>query len=285
MKTAILTDSNSGIFKEEAKQLNIFVVTMPIIIDDKEYFEGESLSHKEFYQLINESKKITTSQPPMGVVIEKINHILSLGYDEIVYIPMSSGLSGSYQSARTLVDNYSGKLYVVDNRGISVTLRQAVLNAKKLADEGVDGYIIKDVLEKNVNNSFIYVGVETLDYLKRSGRITKAGAAIGTFMHIRPLLVINGDKLDAYAKVRGTNNCKKLLINAVKRSVEKFKERGVKVSIGVAGSFLNEKDDEKWFKQVKESFPNEEVYYNSLTLSVASHVGPNAFGVGVSKKI
>lgn len=285
MKTAILTDSNSGIFKEEAKQLNIFVVTMPIIIDDKEYFEGESLSHKEFYQLINESKKITTSQPPMGVVIEKINHILSLGYDEIVYIPMSSGLSGSYQSARTLVDNYSGKLYVVDNRGISVTLRQAVLNAKKLADEGVDGYIIKDVLEKNVNNSIIYVGVETLDYLKRSGRITKAGAAIGTFMHIRPLLVINGDKLDAYAKVRGTNNCKKLLINAVKRSVEKFKERGVKVSIGVAGSFLNEKDDEKWFKQVKESFPNEEVYYNSLTLSVASHVGPNAFGVGVSKKI
>lgn len=285
MKTAILTDSNSGIFKEEAKQLNIFVVTMPIIIDDKEYFEGESLSHKEFYQLINESKKITTSQPPMGVVIEKINHILSLGYDEIVYIPMSSGLSGSYQSARTLVDNYSGKLYVVDNRGISVTLRQAVLNAKKLADEGVDGYIIKDVLEKNVNNSIIYVGVETLDYLKRSGRITKAGAAIGTFMHIRPLLVINGDKLDAYAKVRGTNNCKKLLINAVKRSVEKFKERGVKVSIGVAGSFLNEKDDEKWFKQVKESFPNVEVYYNSLTLSVASHVGPNAFGVGVSKKI
>ena len=107
----------------------------------------------------------------------------------------------------------------------------------------------------------------------------------GTFMHIRPLLVINGDKLDAYAKVRGTNNCKKLLINAVKRSVEKFKERGVKVSIGVAGSFLNEKDDEKWFKQVKESFPKEEVYYNSLTLSVASHVGPNAFGVGVSKKI
>lgn len=285
MKTAILTDSNSGIFEDEAKELGIFTIPMPIMIDSKEYFEGKNISSKEFYEMLIHSHKITTSQPSMGMVIEMVHYILAKGFDEVVYIPMSSGLSGSCQSANLLVDNFQGKLFVVDNHRISVTLRQSVLNAKKLADENIEGYMIKDMLEKNADHSIIFVGVETLEYLKRSGRVTKAGAAISTLMHIKPLLVINGDKLDGYGKARGTNKCRELLIKAVKEKVEEFKNQNIKISIGVAGSFLNKEDDLKWLMQVKNAFPDEDIFYDPLTLSIASHVGINAFGVGISKKL
>lgn len=285
MKTAILTDSNSGIFEEEAKELGIFTIAMPIAIDSKEYFEGKNISSKEFYEMLGHSHKITTSQPLLGTVIEMVNSILSNGFDEVVYIPMSSSLSGSFQSASLLVDNYQGKLHVVDNHRISVTLRQSVINAKKLADEDIEGNMIKEILEKNADDSIVFVGVDTLEYLKRSGRITKAGATISTLMHIKPLLVIEGDKLDGYGKARGTKKCRELLIDAVKAKVAEFKKKNIEISIGVAGSFLNKEDDLKWLMQIKNAFPDENVFYDPLTLSVASHVGINAFGVGISKKI
>lgn len=285
MKTAILTDSNSGIFEEEAKRLGVHVILMPVIIDEEVFFEGKNLSHKEFYQSLEKNKKISTSQPSLGIVINTWAHLLSSGYDEIVYIPMSSGLSGSYYSAYMLANNYEGKVQVVDNHRVSVTLRQSVLNAKKLADKGYSAKEIKNILEENTYESIIYIGVETLEYLKKSGRVTPAGAAIGSILHVKPLLVIKGGRLDAYAKVKGTKNCKRRLLEAVKKDVEELQQKGSEVSIGVAGSFLSQEDDDEWMEMVQRTFPKEEVFYNPLTFSIGSHVGSGAFGIGISKKI
>lgn len=285
MKTAIVTDSNSGIFEEEAKKLGIYSISMPIIIEEKTYFEGKDLSYKDFYQSLIENKKVSTSQPSLGDVIDTWDHLLSLGYEDIVYIPMSSELSGSYYTAYMLASHYDGKVQVVDNHRISVTLKQSVLNAKKLAESGCSAFEIKRILEKNTYESIIYVGVETLEYLKKSGRVTAAGAAIGSILHIKPLLVIKGGKLDAYAKVKGTKKCKKTLLEAVKKDVERFHENGNEISIGVASSFLSPEEDKEWMDMVQKAFPEEDIFYNPLTLSIGSHVGPGAFGIGISKKI
>lgn len=204
MNTAIVTDSNSGIFEQEGEELGIRVIPMPVMIDGETYYEGRDLSHREFYQFLSEGRQVSSSQPSLEEIQETWDDLLASGYDEIVHIPMSSGLSGSFQSASMLAEDYGGKVQVADNHRISVTLRQAVEEAIELAKQGLGAGEIKDRLEKEAFDSVIFVGVETLKYLKRGGRVTPAAAAMGEILNIKPLLIIQGERLDAYAKVRGS---------------------------------------------------------------------------------
>lgn len=282
METAIVTDSNSGIFDAEAKRLGIYVLPMPVMIEGREYFEGVDLFHSDFYQSLLEHKQVSTSQPTPGNVLTLWDKVLSDGYDELVYIPMSSGLSNSCQTALMLAEDYDGKIQVVDNHRISVTQRSSVLDALTLAQAGYTAAEIKTRLEQTAYDSIIYVGVETLEFLKRGGRVTAAGAAMSTVLNIKPLLTIQGERLDAYAKVRGTKNCKKREIEAMQKSAEEFHRKGQEIRVGVAGSFLHEEEDREWLEMVKAAFPGEEVYYDRLTFSIGCHVGPGAFGMGIS---
>ena len=285
MRTAIVTDSNSGIFEAEGSKLGVFVLPMPVMIDDREYFEGVDLFHDGFYQSLLEHKQVSTSQPTPGNVLALWDKVFGEGFEELVYIPMSSGLSNSCQTARMLAEDYHGRVQVVDNHRISVTQRSSVMDALMLAQAGDTAAEIKAKLEQSAYDSIIYVGVETLEFLKRGGRVTAAGAAMSTVLNLKPLLTIQGERLDAYAKVRGTKNCKKREIEAMQKSAEEFHQKGQEIRIGVAGSFLHEEEDREWLEMVKAAFPGEEVYYDRLTFSIGCHVGPGAFGMGISAKL
>lgn len=285
MRTAIITDSNSGIFEAEGREMGVFVLPMPVILDGKTYYEGVDISHEAFFQNLLEQRPVSTSQPCLGDVLEIWDTVLKSGYDDAVYIPMSSGLSGSCRTAQAMASEYEGRIQVVDNRRISVTQRHSVQDAIFLRDQGCSAAEIREVLEKTADNSIVYVGVRTLNYLKASGRVTPAGAAIGAILNFRPLLVIEGERLDAYAKVRGTNACEKRLIQAIQEKARELSKDGSPIQIGAAGSFSSEDRTETWKAMVKEAFPNDEVRYDPLTFSVACHVGADAFGMGVSRKI
>ena len=212
-------------------------------------------------------------------------NILNHGYDELVYIPMSSGLSGSFDTACQMAEEFPGKVYVADVHRISVTQRHAIEDALYLLNHGFDAASIKEELEKNALNSIIFVGVDNLDYLKKGGRITPAAAAMASVLNIKPLLIIGGNKIDAYEKVRGRKNCEKKLLEAIGERTSRFKSRGYDVRIGIAGSFLDEADLSDWYGRAKEAFPDDELLYDPLTCSISSHTGANSFGMGVSVKI
>lgn len=285
MRTAIATDSNSGIFEKEGKELGVYVVPMPVIIEGKTYYEGIDLTHGEFYQCLLEHKDVSSSQPSLGDVMGAWDRMLADGYEEILYIPMSSGLSGSCQTAAALAQDYGGKVHVVDNHRISVTQRNSVQDAMALADKGFSAKEMKEALERTAYESIIYVGVETLEYLKKNGRVTPAGAAMGTVLNIKPLLIIEGERLDAFAKVRGTKGCKKRLLEEMKKKADEFREDGAQIYIGAAGSFPNKDDEKEWMEMIWKVFGEKEVNYAPLTFSIGCHVGPGAFGMGISKKI
>ncbi len=281
MRTAIVTDSNSGIFEQEAKQMGIRVIPMPVILDEKTYYEGRDLSHRKFFQLLEEGRHVSSSQPSLEDIKETWEKLFEEGYEEIVHIPMSSGLSGSFQSARMLARKYDGRVQVADNHRISVTLRQSVEEALELAQQGKDAAEIKEVLEKKALDAIIFVGVETLEYLKRGGRITPAAAAMGELLHIKPLLLIQGERLDAFAKVRGTKSCKKRMLREIREKVDACHAAGRKVLVGAAGSFADEAQEQEWKSMVQEAFPGERFQYDPLTFSISAHVGPGAFGAGM----
>lgn len=287
MNIVIMTDENSGINAAEAKELGVQVLKMPVIIDGKDYFEGENLTHEEFYDALMSGKEITTSQPSPGDVMDMWDRILSEGADQIVYIPMSSGLSSSCHNAMGYVDDYDGKIQVVDNHRISVTLRESVMDALFLAKQGKNALEIKNILEDSAYNASIYITVDTLDYLVKSGRVTAAGAALGTILNIKPILTIQGDKLDAFAKVRGIKKCESKMIEAITEDLQvRFKDVDRKyITMAAVGSFLDEKDAVAWHNTVREAFPDFEVVYDQLSLSIGSHVGPNAIAIAISEKI
>lgn len=285
MNVAIVTDSNSGIFEEEGKILGVHVIPMPVILEGKTYYEGIDLTHEKFYQCLEEKREVFSSQPSPAEVLDMWDKLLLSEYDELVYIPMSSGLSGSCRTAQVLAQDYEEKVQVVDNHRISVTQRQSVLDALMLKEKGYSAKEIKKVLEQTAYESIIYVGVETLEYLKKGGRVTPAGAAMGTLLSIKPLLVISGEYLDAHAKVRGTKSCKKRLLNEMKTVAYEFHANGDEIYVGVAGSFGRKEEHQEWVEMVNEVFPYEDVKYDPLTFSVSCHVGPGAFGMGISKKI
>ena len=212
MKTAVMTDSNSGITAAEGKELGVFIVPMPVIIDGVTYFEGKNLLQPDFFESLMSGKDVSTSQPSPGDLMELWNRVLALGYDDIVYIPMSSGLSNSYASAAVLAEEYDHRVHVVDNHRISIPQLASVMDAVKLVSEGRTAGEIKELLEKAALEASIYIAVDTLEFLKKGGRVTPAAAAIGSVLGIKPLLSIQGDKLDAYAKVRGMKRCRSCLL-------------------------------------------------------------------------
>ena len=285
MNVAIVTDSNSGIFEEEGKILGVHVIPMPVILEGKTYYEGIDLTHEEFYQCLEEKREVFSSQPSPAEVLDMWDKLLLSEYDELVYIPMSSGLSGSCQTAQVLAQDYEEKVQVVDNHRISVTQRQSVLDALMLKEKGCSAKEIKEALEQTAYESIVYVGVETLEYLKMGGRVTPAGAAMGTLLSIKPLLVIAGERLDAYAKVRGTKSCKKRLLMEMKTIADEFHKNSDEIYVGVAGSFGKKEEHQEWMEMVREMFPWEDVKYDPLTFSIRCHVGPGAFGMGISRKI
>ncbi|MBP5773401.1 MAG: DegV family protein [Eubacterium sp.] len=281
MKTAIMTDTNSGISVEEGKKDGIFVLPMPVIVDGEEFLEGETITNVDLYEALMADKDVMTAQPLLKDLLEFWDSILEEGYDEIVYIPMSSGLSGSCHTASQFAEEYDGKIQVVDNHRISVTLRDSVYDAKKLVAKGKNAKEIKEALEANAFNSSIYITVESLKYLKKSGRVTPAAALIATAMNIKPVLTIQGEKLDSYAKVRGMKAAYNKMIEAAKNDLaDRFKDYPKeRLSLCVSGTFTSMEEKDSWLNRVKEEFPDFEVYYAPLSCSIACHVSVNTAGI------
>lgn len=275
-KIAIVTDSNSGITQERAKELGIFVLPMPFFIDEKLFLEDITLSQKEFYQRLGEDSDISTSQPSPVDVMELWDKVLQ-EYDEIVHIPMSRSLSSTCETAITLAQDYDGKVQVVDNQRISVTMEQSVLDALVLVDGGKTAEQIKKSLEEHKLDASIYITVDTLKYLKKGGRITPAAAAIGTVLNLKPVLQIQGGKLDAFAKVRGWKAAKRTMLNAIEKDLtERF--AGEKVCLGMAYTCSCEEATE-WRNEIQEKFPKYELVEAPLSLSIACHIGPGAMAI------
>ncbi len=284
-KIGIITDSNSGITQRQADELGIFVLPMPFMVNEETFFEDISLSQEEFYERLANGDDVVTSQPSPESVMNLWDKVLK-EYDEIVHIPMSSGLSGSCQSAMMLAQDYDGKVQVVNNQRISVTQRQSVMDALKLAGQGKNAAEIKDFLEKDKFNSSIYIMLDTLYYLKKGGRITPAAAALGTLLKLKPVLQIQGDKLDAFAKARTTSQGKTIMMNAIKNDmINRF--GGVdkdKIWLQIAHSH-NEAAAAVFKEELLEVFPGFDVYTDPLSLSIACHIGPGSLAVACSVKI
>ena len=283
-KTAIVTDSNSGITQAQAKELGIFVLPMPFYINEELFYEDISLTQEEFYRKLMEDANISTSQPSPGEVMDMWDEVLK-EYDEIVHIPMSSGLSKACETAMMLAGDYEDKVFVVDNQRISVTQRQSVLDAMELAKKGASAAEIKKVLEEMKMESSIYITLETLKYLKKGGRITPAAAAIGTVLNIKPVLQIQGEKLDAYAKVRGRGQGRKTMLDAVRKDMEgRFSSVPMeKMHLAVAYSGAKNEEVDAWVEEVKAAFPNAQVeMVDPLSLSVSCHIGAGALAVALT---
>lgn len=281
-KIAIVTDTNSGITQEEAKELGIYLIAMPFFINDNTYYEGVTLSQEEFFKKLEADENISTSQPSPGTVIELWDNLLK-DYDYILHIPMSSGLSSSMETAKMLSSDYDGKVLVVDNKRISVTFRQSILDALYLIEKGLSAKEIQETLEKEALEAIIYVTVDTLKYLEKGGRITPAVAALGSMFNIKPVLLIDGGKLDTYKKVRGLKSAQKAMIEAIKNDIEnRFKGTDYLIQTAYSGDIEQGK---KWNETVKQAFPEHDVYNDVLPMSICCHVGPGALGITCVKKI
>ncbi len=280
MSVAVVTDSNSGITQAEARELGISVLPMPFYINGELYFEDITLTQKEFYRFLIDDAEISTSQPAPGDVTDLWNQMLDI-YDEVVYIPMSSGLSGSCQTAMLLAEDYDGRVQVVDNQRISVTQRQSVLDAMELARRGKSAAEIKKILEEVKFSSSIYITVETLHFLKKGGRITPTAAAIGTLLNLKPVLQIQGEKLDAYSKCRGKKMARKTMLDAIAKDCStRFADAAAKDRIHYAISYSgNPEEAEDWLAEVKRTLGRDDVYSAPLSLSISCHIGYGALAV------
>ena len=283
-KVAVVTDSNAGIRQKEAKELGIFVLPMPFTIDDQTYYEDINLTHEEFFEKQLNGAEIFTSQPVVGNVKELWDQILK-DYDEIVHIPMSSGLSGSCQTAMMLAQEYDNRVFVVDSQRISVTQKYDVIDAKRLADQGKSGQEICDILTENKLNASIYITVNTLDYLKKGGRITPAAALLGGMLKIKPILQIQGEKLDSFAKTRTMARGTKIMKEAIAKDIkERFDDDYHNVHICVAYTY-DEAPALELKKELEELYPGENIICDPLSLSVSCHIGPHSLAISICKKI
>lgn len=284
-KIAIVTDSNSGITQQQAKYMGVYVLPMPFMIDGETYFEDVNLTVEEFFKKMEEGADISTSQPTPDSVMGLWDELLK-EYDSIVHIPMSSGLSGTCQTAFMLAQDYDGRVNVVDNQRISITQRQSVLDAKELISRGMSAVQIKDFLVEDKFNSSIYIMVDTLKYLKKGGRITPAAAAFGEILKIKPVLQIQGEKLDAFSKVRSVKQAKSVMMKAVKNDMEERFGGADKdnILLGVAHT-QNEEAALQFKEELLDEFPGFNIHVDPLSLSVSCHIGPGALAVTCSKKI
>lgn len=285
MSIAVVTDSNSGITQDKAKELGITVIPMPFMIDNVEYFEDITITQKDFFDKIDAGGKVVTSQPSPEVVMDVWNNLLK-DYDEIVHIPMSSGLSGSCQTAKMLAEDYDGRVHVVNNQRICPTQRDSVFDAMRLAKEGKSGAEILKILEDTKFDTTIYIMVGTLDYLKRGGRITPAVATIGNLLKLKPVLAIHGEKLDAHATVRTWAQGKKNIINSIKADMEKLiKDTNPDNYIFSIAYTKNDEEARKFAEEAKEEFPGVDFIIEPLSLSVACHIGPESVAMAITKKL
>ena len=280
----IMTDSNCGIMPSEEKTYGIHVLPMPIIIDGETFYEGINITPEDFYKKQAAGSTITTSQPSPGDVAAMWDELLQ-SYDELVFIPMSSGLSSTCQTALILADDdpYRDKVFVVDNHRISVTQALSVLDAKILAGEGKTGAEIKMILEKEALDATIYIAVDTLEYLKKGGRITPAAAAVGNMLRLKPVLTIQGDKLDSFAKARGMKSAFHTMLNAVKNDIStrlaSLKAQGC-LKVGIANTLIEPEKLASFKAEMQENFPDMDLVYFPLTMSIGTHVGPGGLGIG-----
>ena len=281
---AIVTDSNSGISQAEGKELGIYVIPMPFLVNGKLYFEDVDMNKEQFYHFLESDADLSTSQPSPGDVMDLWDKLLK-EYDEIVHIPMSSGLSASCSTAMGLARDYDGKVQVVDNQRISVTMQQAVMDAKYLAAAGKSAAQIKEILEKEALESSIYLMVDTLKYLKKGGRITPAAALLGSALNLKPLLQIQGDKLDAYKKVRGVKAAKKNMLEAMKKDVEgRFSDYVTKGQLKLHVAYTTDEETAKqWMEEVQNAFPDIPITrMDTLSFSVTCHTGPGVLAIAAS---
>ena len=280
-KVAVVTDSNSGITQDKGKELGIRVFPMPFFINGELYLEDITITQEEFYHKLTNDADISTSQPAPGDLMDMWEEILQ-EYDELVYIPMSSGLSAACENAMMLSKEYDGKVQVVDNQRVSVTLKQSVLKAIDLVKEGKGAQEIKEILEAEGRESSIYITVDTLKYLKKGGRITPAAAAVGAVLNIKPVLQIQGGKLDAFAKARGWKQAKKIMLDAIEKDME---ERFQGEPVCIQAAYTSSKEDaQKWKEEIQARIPNVEIDMDPLSLSVACHIGPGALAVTCTRK-
>ena len=285
-KIAIVTDSNSGITQAEGARRGIHVLPMPFMIDEVTYYEDIDLTQEQFYEKLKSGANIATSQPSPDSVMSLWDKLLQ-EYDEIVHIPMSSGLSGSCQSAMAFAADYDGRVQVVNNQRISVTQRQSALDALQLAAAGKNATEIKEFLENDKFNSSIYIMLDTLYYLKKGGRITPAAAAIGTMLRLKPVLPIQGEKLDAFAKARTTSQGKTMMINAIKKDInERFGGMTEDKHIWIQIAYTYDRAAAEQFRtEVEAEFPSYDIHLDPLSLSVACHIGPGSLALACCKKI
>lgn len=282
MKTAIVTDTNSGISAAQAEEMGIHLIPMPFCIGGETYYEGKDISHALFFQKMGAGVDVSTSQPSPADTTALWEKLLA-DHDYVVHFPMTSGLSGSCASAKALAREYGGRVLVVDDKRISVTLMQSIRNAQVLLAQGKTAGEVRDILEAESYDSSIYIAVNTLEYLKKSGRVTAAGAAMASILSIKPVLQIQGGKLDAYKKVRGMSHAKTVLMDALRKDLDtRFKDLEMTVFAGYSGG--DPALGENWRKEVQRAFPEYEVELTSLPLSICCHTGEGALGVACAKK-
>lgn len=287
MKIAVVTDSNSGITQAQAKEMGVAVLPMPFMIDGETYYEDITLTREQFYQRLKDNADIATSLPTPDSILKMWDKLLK-EYDQIIHIPMSSGLSGSCSTAMMLAgeDEYEGKVFVVDNRRISVTQYQSVKDAQMLAAMGMDGTQIKKRLEETAADSVIFITVDTLKYLKKGGRITPAAAALGTLLKIKPVLIILGEKLDSFAKARTMKQAKTMMMNAIQKELDgRLHDSECRNCHLAIAHTDNEEAALEFKKEVEERFPNADVYMAPLSLSIACHIGPGSLAVTATRKM
>ena len=258
MRVAVMTDTNSGISVEEGVRLGVHVMPMPVLIDGETYYEGVTLTHEDFYRSQEAGRAVSTSQPAPSDVLSMWDKLLA--------------------------EDYEGRVQVVNNQRISVPQRSSVMDALCLARAGRTAEEIKRELERTGLDCIIYIGVDTLEYLKRGGRITPAAAAMGSLLQLKPLLKIEGERLDAFAKVRGRKACQERLVGAMQKSVEEFRQKEGAICVGAAGTFRTPEEGERWRMLAEQTFPGEEIRYDPLALSIGCHTGPGAFGMAVWRR-
>lgn len=284
-KVAVVTDSNSGITQAQGTELGIFVLPMPFMIDEEQFFEDVNLTQEQFYEKLESGANVVTSQPSPEAVMNLWKEILT-DYDEIVHIPMSSGLSGSCQSAMMMSEEFDGRVQVVNNQRISVTQKQSCMDALMLAGQGRNAAEIREILENDKFNSSIYIMLDTLFYLKKGGRITPAAAAIGTLLKLKPVLQIQGEKLDAFAKARTTGQGKTLMVNAIRTDMENRFGGAAPDNIYLQVAYTKNRENALHFcEELKKEFHGFDVEPDPLSLSVSCHIGPGALAVACCKKL
>lgn len=277
-KIAVVTDTNSGITQEEAKKLGVYLLAMPFIVDGKEYFEGVSCTYEQFFEMLGSGGDVSTSQPSPDSITSLWDEVLKTN-DYIIHIPMSSALSGSCGTAKALASDYNGKVVVVDNKRISISQRQSVIDAQTLIAQGLSAAEVAAKLEETAFNSSIYLAVNTLELLKKSGRVTAAGAAVASILGIKPVLQIQGEKLDAYAKARGMANAQKTMLSAIEKDLEtRFKGKHIRIDLAYSGDIAPANE---WKKIVRKHFGDKTIQMYKLPVSISCHVGAGVCAIAV----